>query len=326
MRAAYIDSLGPAAVIRCGDLPAPTPGPGEVLVAVTHSAVNHVDTFVRSGAWSTPVPFPFVIGRDLVGSVAAVGHGVAGLAPGDRVWCNSLGHDGRQGAAAEFASVAADRLYPLPDGVDPVDAVAVAHSAATAHLALFTHGRTRAGDTVVVVGAGGCVGSAAVVMAAEAGARVIAVAGAADAEHCRELGAAVTLDYRADDLPTQIAVASPGGVDVHVDAAGRNDLESAVSLLAKRGRLVVLAGMAARPVLPVGALYLKDCSVVGFAISQASTAELAEAAVRVNRLLAAGLLRPRRVHGLALGEAAEAHRAVERGGAGGTKVVLAVTS
>src|SRR5207253_765147 len=112
------------------------------------------DTFVRSGAWRTPLEFPFVIGRDLVGTVAAAGAGAGGFRVGDRVWCNSLGHDGRQGAAAEQAVVPVDRLYHLPDGVDPVDAVALAHPAATAHLALFTHGRLRAGESVAVLGAG----------------------------------------------------------------------------------------------------------------------------------------------------------------------------
>jgi len=324
MRAAYIDDLGAAEDIRYGELSTPPPGPADVLVEVSHSAVNHVDTFVRSGAWRTPLRFPFVIGRDLVGTVIEVGRATTGLALGDHVWCNSLGHDGRQGTAAELAVVAADRLYRLPAGVDPVDAVAVAHPAATAHLALFPHGRTRPGETVAVIGAAGCVGSAAVVMAVEAGARVVAVAGASDAGWCRGLGADTVLDYRAPGLPDLIRQAAPGGVDVYVDAAGRNDLATAVELLARRGRLVVLAGMAARPVLPVGPLYLKNCSIAGFAISQATVPELADAAARVNRLLAAGLLRPRRVSRLALRAAAEAHRRVEHGHGGGTKIVLRV--
>lgn len=323
MRAAYITQLGSPDVIRHGELPPPVSGPHDVLVDIEVSAVNHVDTFVRSGAWRTPVAFPFVIGRDLVGTVAAAGPAATGFRPGDRVWCNSLGHDGRQGAAAEQAAVPADRLYHLPDGVDPVDAVALAHPAATAHLALFTHGRLRAGETVAVLGAGGNVGGAAVVMAVRAGARVIAVASGRDEPYVRSLGAHHVVDYRSADAAGEIRAAAPHGVDVHVDTSGGNDLETAVDLLASRGRIVVLAGLRTRPVLPVGPLYLRDRSVHGFAISHADTAQLADAARGINGLLAAGLLRPRATEVLPLSEAAEAHRRLDEGKVHG-KLVLRV--
>jgi hypothetical protein len=105
MRAAYVTELGAADAIRVGELPVPAAGPTDVLVRVEVVAVNPVDTMVRSGAYPTPTPFPFVIGRDLVGTVAVAAPGAAGFAPGDRVWCNSLGHGGRQGSFAEYAVV-----------------------------------------------------------------------------------------------------------------------------------------------------------------------------------------------------------------------------
>ncbi|GLF99432.1 NADPH:quinone reductase [Streptomyces yaizuensis] len=321
MRAAYLEQFGPPDVIRYGELPDPEPGPNDVLVDVAVAAVNHVDTFVRSGAWRTPVPLPFVVGRDLAGTVAAAGPGAVGFAPGDRVWCNSLGYAGRQGAAAERAVVPADRLYRLPDGVDPADAAAVAHPAATAHLALFVHGRLRAGETVVVLGAGGNVGSALVLMAARAGARVVAVAHPRDTDRLVALGAAHTVDYRADGLTERLRELAPDGVDLFLDTSARNDLESAVDLLARRARIVLLAGLHTRPVLPAGKLYVKDCSLVGFAISQATGDELAGAARGLNRLLADGSLRPRRIEPMPLRAAAEAHRLVEEGKVAG-KVVL----
>jgi len=129
MRAAWITELGPAEAIAVGELPVPAPGPADVLVRVELAAVDPVDLLVRSGAYPTPTPFPFVVGRDLVGTVAVSGPGAAGFAPGDRVWCNSLGHGGRQGACAEYAVVAAERLYHLPAGADPVAAVALVHPA-----------------------------------------------------------------------------------------------------------------------------------------------------------------------------------------------------
>ncbi|MPY54022.1 NADPH:quinone reductase [Streptomyces acidicola] len=323
MRAAYITQFGSPDVIRLGELPLPVPGPHDVLVDVEVSAVNHVDLFVRSGVWRTPLGFPFVVGRDLVGRVVVAGPAATGFRPGDRVWCNSLGHDGRQGAAAERAVVPADRLYHLPVGVGAVEAVALAHPASTAYLALFTHGRLRAGESVAVVGAGGNVGSAAVVMAVRAGARVIAVASGRDVSYVRSLGADHVVDYRSDDVAGQIRAVAPRGVDVYVDTSGRNDLDTAVDLLAGRGRIVVMAGLRTRPVLPVGPLYLMDRSVHGFAISHADTAQLADAARGINGLLLSGRLRPRATEVLPLSAAAEAHRRLGEGKVHG-KLVLRV--
>jgi NADPH:quinone reductase-like Zn-dependent oxidoreductase len=322
MYAAFIERLGLAESIRYGKLPVPRPGPAEVLVRVAATTVNPVDTFVRSGVFRTPVDFPFVISRDLVGTVAAAGPEVTGFTAGDWVWCNSLGHNGRPGAAAEFAVAAASRLYRLPPGVNPADAVAVVHPAATAYLGLFTHGQLRAGEEVLVAGAGGNVGSAMVVLAAQAGARVIATARKRDFEYCRSLGAAEVLDYQDPDLIRQIKTASPRGIDVHLDTSGVNDFAGTVEMLAHRGRIVLLAGVQTRPVLPAGTLYMKDGSIRGFAISQATTGELAEAATCINRLLEAGQLRPRAVEHLPLRAAASVHQRLEAGELHGIRVVL----
>ncbi|WP_093777679.1 NADPH:quinone reductase [Streptomyces sp. yr375] len=322
MKAAYIEGFGSADGIRFGELAPPVGGPTDVVVDVVATTVNPVDTFVRSGAWRTPVTFPFVVGRDVVGTVAATGAGVSGFAVGDVVWCNSLGHGGRQGAAAERVVVPVDRLYRLPDGVSPTDAAPVLHPAATAYLALFTRGALRAGENVLVVGAGGNVGGAAVVLAAEAGARVLATARADDEQYCRGLGAEGFVDYRDPELADRCREFAPDGFDLVVDAAGWNDLETVVDLLAFRGRVVVLAGLRSRPVLPVGPLYLKDGSVTGFVISRATTAELADAARTLNRLLARGRLRSRSVEEAPLSAAAEVHARLERGQLHGRRVVL----
>lgn len=322
MRAAFIETLGPPENIRYGEMPTPVAGPTDVLVDVMATTVNPVDTLVRSGVFRTLAEFPLVISRDLVGTVAEAGPGALGFAVGDLVWSNSLGHGGRQGAAAERAVVAADRLYHLPEGVDPTGAVAMVHPAATAYLGLFTHGRVRAGETVLVAGAAGNVGSALVVLAVEAGARVIATASARDATYCRNLGAAEVLDYRDADLVKRIDEVCPVGVDVFIDTSGTNDLTTAVGVLAARGRIVLLAGARSRPVLPVGPLYMKDCSIAGFVISHATSGELAEAAVTINRLFAAGRLRPRSVERLPLSAAAEVHRRMERGELHGRRALL----
>ena len=320
MRAAFIEALGPAGNIRYGELPVPTPGPTDVLVEVAATTVNPVDTFVRSGGYPTPTPFPFVVGRDLVGTVVATDPAATGFRVGEPVWCNSLGHAGRQGAAAQYAVVPAERCYRLPDGVDAVQAAAVLHPAATAYLALMVHAGLRAGESVYVAGGAGHVGSAAVLLAARAGARVVASASARDLEYCRSLGADITLDYRAENFADRLREA--GDFDVHLDTSGHGDLGSAVDVLARRGRIIVMSGMSSRPRLPAGDLYTKDGRVFGFVISNATVGELAAAAARINQLFTEGALSPRRVETVPLSAMAEAHARLEAGNARGIRLVV----
>jgi NADPH:quinone reductase-like Zn-dependent oxidoreductase len=324
MRAAYVTEPGPADAIRVGELPVPAPGPTDVLVGVEVVAVDPVDTLVRSGAHPTPTPFPFVVGRDLVGSVAAAGPGAAGFGAGDRVWCNSLGHGGRQGSFAEYAVVPADRLYHLPAGADPVAAVAALHPAATAHLALFRHGGLRPGEVVYVGGGAGNVGSALARLASLGGARVLAGARPEDAGWCRSAGAAEVVDYRDPDLHGHLRALAPGGVDLYLDTSGHLDLPAAVDLLADRGRIVLLAGRGQRLTLPAGPLYTHDRRILGFAISGAGSGELAEAAAALNQRLAAGDLPVRVREVWPLERTAEAHQAVEHGVRG--RIVLRVAA
>lgn len=322
MHAAYVESLGGTDAIRYGMLPVPRCGPGDVLLQVEAVAVDNVDTFVRSGRFPTALTFPFVIGRDVVGTVVGRGAEVTTPNVGDRVWCNSLGHDGRQGPTSEYTTAPADRVYSLPAGVDPVVAVAVAHPAATAHLALYTHAGLRAVETVFVAGGAGHVGSALTVMAARSGARVLVSARADDDEWCRSSGAAEVLDYTAPDLAGRLRSAAPDGIDVLVDTSGRLDLATTLNLLATRGRIVVMAGMDRQLECRAGDLYPRDRSLIGFAISNATSDELAEAAQHVTTLLADGVLRPRNVEELPLSAAGEAHRRLEAGDARGIRLVL----
>ena len=326
MRAAFIEETGPVASIRIGDIPVSPLRPHELRLDVLAASVNPVDLLVRSGRFPTTLAFPQALSRDAVGRVVALGEDSRGFEVGDLVWTNSLGHAGRPGAAAEQVNVDADRAYPLPPGTDPVRAVAVVHPAATAYLALTVHGLVRAGETVLVVGAGGNVGSATVEIAAEAGARVVAVASAADAQHCHDLGATFVVDYADPGWPDEVRDRFPRGIDVHVDAAGVNDLTTTVDLLGHGGRAVVLAGMGSCPTLPVGALYTKDASVRGFAISHATTDDLAAAADVINRLLRRRRLGPRSLLRLPLDAAARVHTWLENGVLHGRRAVLEIAA
>jgi NADPH:quinone reductase-like Zn-dependent oxidoreductase len=322
MRAAFIDRLGPAESITVGDLPDPVPGPTDVLVRVAYTAVNPVDTYVRSGLYPTPIPFPFVVGRDLVGTVLTAGPGTAArFQPGERVWCNSLGHDGRQGAAAELAVVPADRLYRLPVNADPVEVAAAVHPAATAHLGLRRAGAT-AGDTILVGGGAGNVGRCVVQLSAAAGLRVIATARPADHGRCRDLGAGTVLDYGDTDLPARIREIAPDGVDIYWDTSGRADPSGAIASTAVRGRVVVSASRGDDPVIPMRALYMRDQQIIGFVISLATTADLAAAARDLDPWLASGRLSVRVGDAVALDDVPDAHARAERGTPG--RIVIAV--
>ncbi|GAB3802288.1 zinc-binding dehydrogenase [Humibacter antri] len=329
MRAAVIHELGPADSIRLETLPVPHPAPHEVLVRVGATTVNPVDTFVRSGAYRTPMTFPFIVGRDAVGVVEALGAGVSAFRVGDLVWCNSLGHGGRQGAAAEFVSVPVDRLYRLPSDVDPIEFIATAHPAATAWLALVEHARLAAGGTVFVGGGGGNVGSCAVAFARGMDCDVVTTAGARDLERLAASGA-TAVDYRSGRADAEIAAAlgavdsesRPAGADVWLDTSGTLKLAQAMDSLAERGRIVLIAGVTRRDLLEFGRLYTHDRSVIGFAISNAAVDELARAAEAITRAVAAGALPTPRIRKASLNDAAAAHAAIERGETHGERIVL----
>ncbi|MEO8859520.1 MAG: NADPH:quinone reductase [Burkholderiaceae bacterium] len=308
MNAAFVRRLGGVEEIEIGRLPVPQCGPDEVLARVDALAVNHVDTFVRSGAYATRLPMPFIIGRDFVGRVVAIGERVNTFAPGDPVWCNSLGYDGRQGPFAEYALAPADRVYPLPSNQDPIETVSVLHTMATACLGLFREGSLASGETVFIGGAAGGVGSAAVQLAAAAGARVLASASAADAEWVKACGASFVFDYHDPDLFNRIEHSAPQGIDLYWDNSGHHDLAKTLPLLGRGGRIVVSAGLQARACVPIGALYTRDASLRGFAISNASVVDLASAAAMINRRLCVGDLKVRIGLRLPLREAAKAHR------------------
>ncbi|BBG01391.1 MULTISPECIES: zinc-binding dehydrogenase [Pseudonocardia] len=321
MRAAVIRATGGPEQIEIEHIPVPRPGPGDVLIRLEASAVNHVDLFVRSGAYRTPIPFPFVIGRDAVGTVAATGSDVTAFAPGDRVWCNSMGYAGRQGTFSEYVSAPGERVYPLRGTVTAADAAPVLHAGATAAIGLFREAALAAGETVYVAGAGGAVGGAVVQLAVAAGARVVATASERDVEWCTGLGADVVVPYDADDLPRRLAAAAPQGYDVWWDNSGRHDFDLALPLLRLGGRVVVVAGLRATPTIPVGQLYVRDASLRGFAISNASVADLADAAARVDAALASGSLRSRVGATYSLADAATAHAAMEQGSVRGRVLV-----
>jgi NADPH2:quinone reductase len=275
MRAAYIEKTGAPENIQYGELPRPEPQKGQVLVRVKVSALNPIDIYIRAGTISLPLPMPFVPGCDLAGTVEAVGPGVQSLKPGDRVWGSNQGLQGRQGTLAEYVCVDEGWLYPLPDGVSERAAAAVALVGITAHLGLFRCAQLQAGETVFVNGGTGGVGSMVVQMTKAAGGQVIATVGSPDkAELCKGWGADLVLNYKTDNVDAAIKDFTGGkGVNVWYETQREPDFQRTVGLLQQRGRMIIMAGRQAQPVFPVGPFYVKDLSLFGFAMFNASQEE-----------------------------------------------------
>jgi NADPH2:quinone reductase len=311
MRAAYIEKVGPPENIRFGELPTPAVGPSDVLVKTTAVCVDPVDTLIRSGQLPEELPFPFILGRDMVGVVEAIGPAVTRFSRGDQVWCNNQGHHGRQGTFAEYLSVQENQLYPLPQGVDDKEVVAFVHSGLTACLGL-EEARLQPGESIFINGGAGNVGSAVLQLARARGARIIATAGdTAGLDWCRGVGADCAVNYKTDDVDRAVAEFDPEGVNVYWDVSGKPDFDQAVRRAAPRGRIIVMCGYGARPPFPVGPFYVKRCSMHGFAITYASDTELQTSADEINRWLAQGKLKVRIDRALPLSEAATAHRLME---------------
>jgi len=330
MQAAYISETGSPDVIQWGELPCPEPAEGQVLVRVEAVSVNPIDTYIRSGTVAMELPRPFVIGSDLAGVVERVGPGVHDRKPGDRVWCSNQGLLGRQGTFAEFAAVDARWLHDLPVGVAAADAAAVALVGLTAHLGLFRDAKLRAGETILVIGGTGGVGSMVVQMAKIAGARVITTAGSDEkVAVAKQLGADEVIAYHHTPIGEAIGQLAPDGVEVFWETRREPDFDLAVAALAPRGRMVLMAGRDARPPFPVGPFYVKECSLHGLVMFEASPEEIAAAGRDINRWLAEGRLHAPIAHRMRLEQAAEAHRLQEAGtlrGEGGLagKIVLEV--
>jgi NADPH2:quinone reductase len=321
MNAAFIAQTGAPDVIEYGDLPDPKPGRGECLIKVAAVDVNPIDTYIRSGMIPAKLSFPHILGRDLAGTVVETGAGVKQFKAGDRVWATNQGTEGRQGTFAELAVVHQRWLNPIPADVSDEQAAAISLVGMTAHIGLFRHVNLRRQEVLFVNGGAGGVGSCVIQMGRIMGARIIATAGSDEkVRACRELGADLAINYKSEDVDAAIKAFTPQ-VNVWWETLREPNFERVVPLLALRGRMVLMAGREARPVFPVGPFYVKDCSLHGFAVFNATLREQHAAANAINRWMSEGKLKARIDRVLPLSQAAEAHRLQEQSTIGRTGAV-----
>ncbi|VVJ17477.1 Oxidoreductase [Amycolatopsis camponoti] len=315
MKTAQITSFGPPEVLRVTETERPSPGAGEVLVAVEASSVNGHDTIVRSGGLKmvSGRKFPLGVGLDFAGAVVAVGPGVEGYRAGDRVW--GMVHPRQRhttAAAAEYVVVPAARLGLAPAGVPAVEAASLVVAGSTALIALRDSVGLGEGERVLVRGAAGGVGTAAVQLAHAMGGHVTALARDRHAAVLRDLGADAVLDY---GTTTSDAI---GPFDVIVDTVG-SELHCYRGRLGKGGRMVTV-GLSAPALAAIAASAIHGSRRIRTFSANPDSAVLSDLAGFVT----SGALRPT-VHSVyPLADIAAAHEAFERGGVMG-KHVLAIT-
>jgi NADPH2:quinone reductase len=325
MRAAVCHAYGPPEVVKVEDLPPPPLGPGQVRVRVRAAAVNFPDVLVVANQYQVSVPPPFVPGSEFAGRVSEVAAGVDRFTVGDRVFGTAM-----VGAFGEEIAIAADAIAPIPGGVDERLAAAFGVAHRTAYHTLRSVARLQPGEELIVLGAAGGVGLAAVQLGAILGATVTAVASSEEklavaAAH----GAARGVDRRAGDLRSALRGALPNGADVVVDPVGGDLAEPALRSLRWGGRFVTVGyASGAIPRIPLNLVLLKGVAILGFEFRgfMANTAEEVRRNEReLMELFAAGRAAPHIGASFALDDAAAALRYVADGRAIG-KVVLDVAA
>jgi NADPH:quinone reductase len=319
-----VSEFGGPEVLRYQELPAPEPGAGQVRVRMHAVGVNPADTYIRTGTYAFFTPeLPYTPGFDGAGIVDAVGAGVDGVGPGDRVFVGALGTPGFSGAYAELAVADAAGVHPLPPSLSYGQGAAVGVPCVTAWRALFQKAGLQPGESVLIHGASGGVGVPATQLASDAGAVVIGSAGSAEgAEVVRGAGASHVLDHSApgylDELPD---ITGGRGVSVVVEMLADVNLERDLGVLAVRGRVVVVGSRGRLEVTPRLTM-LKEATVMGTALWNASEAESAGALAAVAAKLRSGALRPVVGEELPLREAATAHRRILEPGARGKLILV----
>ena len=318
MNAIRVEEFGEPEVMKLVEVPQLRPGPGQVLARMHAVGVNPVETYIRAGTYARKPALPFTPGNDGAGVVESLGEGVTDFRPGNRVYtAGSI-----SGTYAEYALCNPAQLHPLPDNASFAQGAAMGTPYATAYRGLMQRAQAQPNETVLVHGASGGVGTAAVQLARAYGMRVLGTAGTErGCALVREQGADAVFDHGAPDYLAAIMEATSGrGVDVILEMLANVNLARDLTLLAPRGRVVVI-GNRGRVEIDARETMSRDADIRGMVLPNTPAAELASIHAALVAGLADGSLRPVIGKELPLGKAAEAHRAVMAAGAFG-KIVL----
>jgi len=316
MKVIRVHQFGDPDVLKLENSPEPAPGAGQVLVAMKAAGVNPVDTYIRSGIYGAR-PLPYVPGTDGAGVIEAAGSGVTRYRVGDRVYIY-----GNVGTYAEKVVAATSQVFPLPDKASFSQGAAIGVPYATAYYALFARGEAREGETVLIHGASGGVGTAAVQLAFAHGLTVIGTAGTEKGRVLvRDQGAHYVLDHHAKDFDQQLSAATQGkGVDVIIEMLSNVNLGKDLKYLAPHGRVVTVGSRGKAEIDPRD-LFLKQTDIRGTSLMTVPEPDLAGIHAAIVAGLGNGVLRPVIGQEIPLADAAKAHRAVMEAGAYG-KIVL----
>jgi NADPH2:quinone reductase len=317
MHAVWYERNGEAAdVLKEGELETPSPGPGEVLVRLATSGINPIDVKRRRGARGQVIKDPLVVpGFDGAGVIEAVGDGVEPGRVGERVWVFEGQWQRPRGTAAEFVALPAERAVRLPDRTSFVEAACLGIPALTAHRAVFADGPVT-GQTVLVTGGAGAVGSYAIQFAKLGGARVLTtVSSDQKAEIAADAGADYVFNYKAENVVQRVAdLPDGGGVDRIVEVEFGGNLPQSVEMLKPNG---VVAGYASdavlEPKVPFYALAYRSACIRFILVFMMPEAAKRQALGDLTRWLEAGDLRHYIAKRLPLAEAVAGHQAMERG-------------
>jgi len=318
MKAIRVQEFGGPEVLRLEEVPTPRPGAGQVLVRMNAVGINPVETYIRAGTYARLPQLPYTPGNDGAGVVEQVGPDVTEFKTGDRVYtAGSL-----SGTYAEFALCKMDQVHRLPENASFTQGAAMGTPYATAYRGLFQRAEARPGETVLVHGASGGVGTAAVQLARARGLSVFGTAGSEEGlKLAREQGAHDVFDHRAPDHFEQIMKATDGrGVDVIVELLANVNLGKDLTILAKGGRVAIIGSRGRVEIDPRDTMQ-RDVDVRGMVLPNTPPAEMASIHAALVAGLENGTLRPVIGKEFPLSGAAQAHRAVMEPGAVG-KVVL----
>jgi putative PIG3 family NAD(P)H quinone oxidoreductase len=325
MRAVVCSAAGGPEVMSVGEVPDPAARDGEVVVDVAATAVNRADLLQRQGFYDPPPGSSQVMGLECSGVIASLGTGVEGWSVGDEVCALLAG-----GGYAERVAVPAGQLLPVPAGVDLVTAAGLPEVVCTVWSNVFMRARLQPGETLLVHGGGGGIGTMAIQLATALGSRVFTTAGSPEKlQFCRRLGAEVAIDYRDEDFVEVVRRETTSGVDVILDNMGAKYLRRNVDALATDGRLVVIGLQGGRTgELDLAALMAKRATVTATTLRARPPAEKASIVAGVIErawpLVEQGTVRPIVHATLSLDQVQEAHRIMEAGEHIG-KVVMAVS-